>query len=418
MLNCLFSPSWQRLGRKGSISLIMAGSLIPLMVAIGVGVDMSRMTLAKTALQAAVDGAALAGANAYVSPTSQNAAQAASVSYFDTFTQAGSTTTGSRNATAQPGTLSGALSVNNSYNVTVTASAKLPMTFMNIAGYSNLTVTARAVAANPLVQPILSHGIGTTGGVGLDKPRSDAYDWNSAYVYAVPLDGNGDPQWAVLPPSDQIVQISSNCSSTYSSAWSSNSLCNGQPHATFTNKKLPPIMLNQPIAIVLINMTGGVKQYGGNQYSSPDGNLILLSTNLLASNQSPSANGDWDTSIISKIFGQTITKQSTSTTYSQVAGECSLMISQVDPRQTPIEPPHGRCFNLNDQSAGLQFANLSCAQMAGRTFAFWWNDMGGGRDDLDYNDTAFMMTCTLPSTIGTTSTTAGPPVGAPVALLE
>jgi len=51
--------------RRGSISLIMAESALPLMIAVGAGVDMTRLTLAKTALQSVVGGAALADATAY-----------------------------------------------------------------------------------------------------------------------------------------------------------------------------------------------------------------------------------------------------------------------------------------------------------------------------------------------------------------
>jgi hypothetical protein len=56
-------------------------------------------------------------------------------------------------------------------------------------------------------------------------------------------------------------------------------------------------------------------------------------------------------------------------------------------------PQNGTCFSPA-ATPGLQFAAPTCQTLGGNTYAFWWNDMGGKIDDLDYNDAYFTVSCT------------------------
>lgn len=85
----------------------------------------------------------------------------------------------------------------------------------------------------------------------------------------------------------------------------------------------------------------------------------------------------------------------------------------------PTKPPNiiaplDQCFSSTvstdtvsgDPASGRQFANMSCSQIAGRTFEYWFNDMGGGQapgvsgtvDERDYNDLKFVVQCTSTTT--------------------
>lgn len=397
-----------RLGTRGTVSIIMAGSALPLVIAVGAGVDMTRLTLAKTALQSAVDGAALAGASAYLDASNKSAAETAGSTYFKKFTQGSTASVTTVNAVAAPGTMVSAGNPKGgvSNNVTVSATATIPATFMQVAGYTTLTVTAKATAGNPA-----SKGIQPSSGNG--KTTSDAYDWNTAYIYAVPLDNAGKPIWWPLPDKSEMVMVSNNCSSVDTS-YSAASTCNKYlADAQTTLKRLPSTVLqNQPIAMILMNMTQGVKvSNGANAYGGTAGNIAILSSAALAAGLPPSYYGDPDSSaaIAKKLLNnQSLPAASTSTNYKSVTDNCALQIQQIDPAITYAAPPlRGKCFSVKSSTldtemtnvqSGMHFANLSCAQMAGRTFLYWWNDMGGYySDDKDYNDLAFPINCQLPN---------------------
>ena len=52
------------------------------------------------------------------------------------------------------------------------------------------------------------------------------------------------------------------------------------------------------------------------------------------------------------------------------------------------KPTSGSCFS------GLPaYATVNCAQAAGMTLYYYWNDMGGATDDKDYNDAVYTVTC-------------------------
>ena len=138
-----FGPQARRLvaDRRGSTLALMAAGLIPVIAALGAGVDAGRLYLVKSQLQAGVDAAALAGARAFAvtdnSPAARN--KQAEAYFYGNFT---SDYMGVSNLELIPDfqTVSG-------INVTtITARARVPMTFMRIFGFAPRTMQAVAKA--------------------------------------------------------------------------------------------------------------------------------------------------------------------------------------------------------------------------------------------------------------------------------
>ena len=81
---------------------------------------------------------------------------------------------------------------------------------------------------------------------------------------------------------------------------------------------------------------------------------------------------------------------------------CSLFVV-MDPvgsnNPQPSSPNNGKCFSPNSTSAtptpGWKYATLSCQNYGRSSFAFFWNDMGGGAgtDDKDYGDANLVVKC-------------------------
>lgn len=379
-----------------------AAGLIPFMISIGVAVDMSRLGMAKAVLQAAADEAALAGASAYQTSGQVVTAQTVATSYFNRAIglQAALVVAPSVTVTAAPGQFQANVPSNN---VTVTATARLQTTFLSFAKIDAVNLRASATAANPwgsqVMQPVISSGfLGSSAG-----------DWNSVWMYAVPL-VVGVPNFNLYPPFNQFYEIASNCSAATNSNWQPTSQCNGWQGAVVpSTQAFPPVAANQPLAFVMFNMTSGEfphgQGYSSNQYGSANGDMRLQVTAALALGFGPAALDDtarvWIDLFFNGLLGSPNLTRGTDaiTHYSDVnlssTPNCGLIIQVVDPAHPPTLPPlpSGYCYSLSDQRAGLQYANLSCAQMNGRTFIYWWNDMGGNPDDKDYNDMWFSIRC-------------------------
>ena len=399
---------------------MVAGSALPLLIAAGVGIDIARLAMAQVALQAAVDGAALAGATVYSNAGASATAQSVGRTYFDHYTQGATVINMSRTASTQQGTLANG---QTAFRVSIAATAQMPTAFMGVAGFATMTVTAHAVAANPYLQPNPSPAPG--GSVAIGKTTTDASDWNTVYMYPVPMDANGTVHFDQLPPQNQFFEIANNCRSI-DVGWGASSPCNGRYGADWTQPTgTPPIYApNQPIGFILVNQNGGVSPHGSSNgvpnksaYGTIDNTFAVFGTAPFALNQSPSAYADSGTAIyiVNAIFPSN--KQQTqpsgvSTTFSQVTKNCSLIIQAWDTTTTlPSGPPTGgRCFQLNDPVSGSQYATLSCSQMNGRTFIYWWNDMGGQTDDYDYNDISYQFSCNpAPTGSGNSSSASATP---------
>ena len=389
----------RRNSRRGAIAAIFAVMLIPLLVFIGVAVDMARITSAQSVLQDAVDGAALAGAAAYQNDNMSGTAVQVAMRYFNTISHSsgGLTINDGTSFNAGPGATSSGVS---SYSVTVKASGTQALTFMSIAKITSVQVSATATAANPQVQPVV-----TLGPIG-----SAAADWNSAYMYAIPNDTTtGMPKWDSFPPLSQFYEIGSNCNSS-SMNWSTGSRCNGQYGAVKpATSGFPIVSSTQKLGFLFVNMNNGLAQssssgYGPNQYGAQPGNWEVLQSSGLSAGNGPSYWTDNSVNIIHGLTGSTLSQPATTYTAqvnSSSTPNCALLVVQVDPSNIPSNPPSnlvGKCFASADPQSGSQYANMSCADIAGRTFMYWFNDMGGRPDDYDYKNLYWTIRCNAGTT--------------------
>lgn len=411
---CVTTGSRRRLwgDRRGNVAMIVAVTAIPVVIAVGAGIDLSRMAKARATLQNAVDAAALAGSTLNTAAGQGTVAQNSAQSYFDKYVLGGDLTVASSNVTVvQPSS-----ATTSSPSVTVSATATLPRTF----GIGTVTVTATAVAANgtsstasttqvtPTSQPL--GPIGTPSQVlSYSGSKSTAADWNSIYMYGVPIGSNGKPDYTSYPPVTQFYEIGSNCNQKIDANWTSNSMCNNQYGTTApTVTSYKYITADQPIAFMFVNMNNGmypspngVGGYGANQYGAQPGWWELMTTATLALGQSPSQITDSSVSVVKGLLGVTLNQGAThySDANNATLSNCALQIVLVtDINNPPTNPPYpGQCLAATDPRSGYQYANLSCRQINGRTFMYWWNDMGAKVDDKDYKNLVYTVTC-LPGT--------------------
>ncbi len=227
---------------RGAVAAMFAIMLVPLVAAIGAGVDFTRASEVQAALQTAADAAALAGASAFDTTTCPAAATTAATAYM---TQAiGALPPG---ATASFAVTTGTLTSGKqttAYTVAVTATAKVSTTFMRLF-MASVPAAVSATAANPIV----------TATIQLGSFNSSAADKNSIAWYAVPCDNS-------VPPNSALTTIFSNV---------------GPPPSGAINLA---ITSTQKIGFALINVTGGQFNYGNNQYGGTPGSIHYFYSHL------------------------------------------------------------------------------------------------------------------------------------------
>jgi Flp pilus assembly protein TadG len=367
--------------RAGVVGILTGLLAVPLVIAVGASVDYAQMAQGDTTLQDAVDNAALAGATVYNTADQSNNAIAVATRYINRAPLPSAITLGTPSVTAAQGTTN---SGGTAYNVTVTASATISPAFLSFIR-SSFTMTATATASNPFVTVKLGNG-------GFS---SSAFDWDAVWIYPVPM-VSGKPVYTSIPAQSTFYEIGSNCSKASSTIYSSSSACIGQTGATVNSgQAAPTLTATQPLGFVLENMTGGLAGYGTNGYSAQQGHINWFYAALEANGQPPSQNTNYSYTTTSG--RKTITTTTTyPTTSSSSTPNCSLVVGKVssitDASAVPVTP---QCFSVTSTTAGTAFAAPTCAQINGGFYRFWWNDMGGGGDDRDYNDAAYNVTCTI-----------------------
>jgi Flp pilus assembly protein TadG len=129
--------------RRGSTIGIMAAGLVVGIGSLGSAIDVGRMYIVKSQLQAGVDAAALAGARAFgVTDNSPNSRSKQVESYFDGNFSRSPAYMGTTNVIVTP-----TFAVVNGVNVTtVNAAATLDMSFMRLFGFRDVTMRAVAKA--------------------------------------------------------------------------------------------------------------------------------------------------------------------------------------------------------------------------------------------------------------------------------
>ncbi len=317
--------------RDGAVAVLFAVMLPVLILAVGIAVDYMRAIQLRTALQGAVNSAALAGAKVYLDTSAASAAQTMASNYV-TAAQAylPPNTNFSSSAVASAGYAYGTSSGTVGYNVSVTASAKLQTVFIPSFMSSGFTVSVAAVAENPIV----------TATADFSGWYSSAGDQNTISWYDVPSN-NGTPANSALN------QIYSNASGAHN-----------QTAPTFQTTS------GQKIGFALKNVTGGNAGYGSNHYGGAEG-----STHYFYSHYFPP----------SKIA------------YPSVTQNCSLQSETVSGSNLTDQtaPSNGSCTNTSPQ-----YATITCSQLGSTIVRYFWNDMGGPTDDKDYNDAEYNISCT------------------------
>ncbi len=292
--------------RRGATAMALAILFIPLMIAAGAAVDLSRIASARALLQASTDAAAIAGAGAW--QTSESYSYASSVTtaaYTGTASQLPkfvSTSTPTPSLTCTGSTTQCGGAAGSSSYVTTTSTYGCPAaaeycvavkatgTLKNsILGFliPSETLTATSIATTAFPPETLS---------GKNIPPSPGFgsagDISGIYAYAVPMSGTGS---SATPQYTQIPQPNSSCSNyatlgplaleNLSSAASTT--CNYLFIALSTSSGTAgaggsiTLQQNQPIAFNFINDTGanGYTQLDGVNYTT---NLMVKKNNSAA----------------------------------------------------------------------------------------------------------------------------------------
>lgn len=376
---------------EGTVAVLFGVLLIPLVIAIGAGIDYGRAAEIRVALQSAVDSAALAGASTYTSPTAQTTAATLAQNYVTNGTStlpAGVTVT---STTVTPGSTGSGNNV--AYTMSVSVTVSVPSLFMSVVR-GPMTVTASATAKNPVVSANFNMG----GFV------SYACDTNQIYWYIVPADG-GVP-----------------AASAMNLLWSNNS-ANPPQTATFD------VAASAKIGFAIENITGarpsslGGCNYGNNMYGSQPGDTQWLYSHM----QPPSAAYN-----IAPGGANTGTNGVYETTQ-----DCALVVEQGTYNNGSWSyptAPQGKCFTASGFSENTNTYNRygqltgvcngcgsgptmatemtngapSCQDLNGISYQYNWNDMGGNPDSYNFgNDMQYNFSCSGGSGSGNgTSTTS------------
>lgn len=338
--------------RRGAVSVMFAVSLVALVPAIGVAVDFARIVQFKSALQNAVDNAALAGASAYIDTTYQTAALQTAKTYL-TQSLAGLPANHGVTISDPVGTVLTSSGSITGFTVQIGATSSIDTMFMS-AVMNTMAVSVSATAENPIL--ILT----------ITQPHvtSDAGDRNVIYAYPIPLDGS-------LPKASAMKLIADNTST------------NNPPSVQVK------LVASQNLGLALQNTTGGntynsrhqLVGYGKNSYAAP-----FMSVNTFYSQST-------------KVSTNTTQTDSTSQgKYAANTKNCSLISKDLGTGDTaanssPAAPATGSCFSTTPGQY-TQNMKLDCTKNSGKTIRYYWNDMGGPTsDDKDYNDMAFNVTC-------------------------
>lgn len=176
--------------RHGGVALIFALMLIPMTAAIGVAIDFGRVQMTARNIQGAVDAAALAGAEAFSTPTQQarTVAAAAALQYFNQNVRdlMPGVTLDAPTITAE---LNNDCSSQIGPTVTVAVNVTIPTTLISLVTPS-MTARISAKASRPPVQFRLS-------GSNL-VPSLTAADFDTLYWYRVPAGFTGVPSQTQL----------------------------------------------------------------------------------------------------------------------------------------------------------------------------------------------------------------------------
>lgn len=316
----------KRLGgnSSGNVAIIAALAAIPLVAAGGLAIDYTRALQFKTSLQGACDSAALAGASLLT--TSSSSASTMATNYIKAEILKLPPNNGVTYTVTTP----------SSDQVVVSATGQVATTFM--AMFTKSFPVTTAATAGP--SQGAGSALGTTNTVMFSAGgfSASAADANTIYWYIVPSDNSVPPASALNPlyTNDPKNPVPAPNSSGYS------------------------VGATQQIGFALKNITGGLSNYGSNQYGGTVGSVHMFYSHL-----SPPS------SVAYPGEGQDNVKVCTS----------------------------GSVANCESHGATgtPTTAAPTCSSLGNNTMTQAWNDMGGSVDDLDYNDAVYQISCSSTS---------------------
>ncbi|MGC8469843.1 MAG: pilus assembly protein TadG-related protein [Acetobacteraceae bacterium] len=324
-----------RRARGGNVAMIFALTAGALVVATGAGVDMTRGVDVHSELQSIADAAALAGASAYVNSGAASTAQTVATDYMNNAI-ATLPPNGGVSFTVTTGTIP-ASGTATGYTVTVQASTSVATTLLSMVAGS-VPVAVSSEAENPVV----------TFSVNFGNFVSSAWDNNSIYYYLMPSKGSAIPTSGGAPSGAVLLYDNKNA------------LPSKPISVTLT--------ASQKIGFALQNVTSTRYQgdnYGCNQYGACYGSTQWFYSELNPPSQDA---------------------------YPGITNNRSLQVYTQAPGQAVPNEVIGATF-----TTPFAYATPTCSQLGTQTAWFYWNDMGGGTDDLDYNDMEYSFSCASPS---------------------
>ena len=137
--------------RRGTVAIVVAFGLVPVVLALGATVDIARMVVAQNTLARAADAAAIAGARAVAQQEIEDAAER----YFDINFGAGLLGTSDTDIDVDFNPLNG--------EVTVVAETTIGASFMRLANVEDVPLAARAVAVREMTGIELALALDVTG---------------------------------------------------------------------------------------------------------------------------------------------------------------------------------------------------------------------------------------------------------------
>lgn len=337
--------------QRGVSSIMLLVLLVPLLLCVGIAVDVARMVQFRSDLQNAVDEAALAGAAVFIDSTQSALASSVATNYFNRAILPVAISVSKPTVTTNAsGTINPTLGTSAAHSVTVSATAQVQTTLMALVAPTMATVSTTATAANPVVQANLA----------FPTQVSAACDGNSVYLYQVPQNSTKTGyDYSSVP-----AYSTSNYYRIYTSYSPSSSM--GQA----VSQTLPTFSVNQPLGVMMRNDTNGnvgnsncgVTVTGANSYGAPSGSSQAFYSSLLMNGQSPSENSNYTYSATVSVT--TTNTQTTTTTTGYGAGTSTSNSSS---------------YNVNSYSLTLPASTL---YPNGRTISGTSSNLPSGYDQL------------------------------------
>jgi Flp pilus assembly protein TadG len=156
--------------RRGGVAIFIAAAIIPLIGGLGLATDVSRGYLVKSRLQDAVDAAALAGGKVMTDANRNTDIQ----SYFRANFPAGYMDAVNPSNPSQdptPTISDNSTPSSAASTVTVTASARIPTTFMKVLGFDDITVSATATATKAVAGLDVVLAMDVSGSMGMPMSK-------------------------------------------------------------------------------------------------------------------------------------------------------------------------------------------------------------------------------------------------------